>query len=110
MFVLSVSLYLSIIVKCIINARIDERSLFKDPFVYVTPPPISQISNKHPLSIKGLFLINIIIQPKNLKPRAFTKASTLNVIKFSLHNIDMLQNIKENDTEKYFIASIISKF
>ena len=54
--------------------------------------PISQISNKHPLSTKGLFLINII-QPKNLKPRAFTKASTLNAIKSNLYNIDMLQDI-----------------
>ena len=93
MFVLSVTLYLNIFAKCIVNARIDGRSLFKDPLVCVAPPPISQISNKHPLSIKGLFLINTIIQPKNLKPRAFTKTSTLNVIKFNLYNIDMLQDI-----------------
>ena len=83
MFVLSVTLYLNIIVKCIENSRIDGRSLFKDPIVCVAPSSISQISNKHPLSPKGLFLINIIIQPKNLKPRAVTKASTLNVIKFN---------------------------
>ena len=93
MFVLLVTLYLNIIAKCIVNARIDSRSLIKDPLAYVGPPPISQISNKYPLSIKGLFLINKIIQLKNLKPRAFTKASTLNVIKFDLYNIDMLQDI-----------------
>ena len=92
MFVLLVTLYLNI-VKCIVNAQIDGRSLFKDLLVCVTPPPISQISNKHPLSIKGLFLVNILIQPKNLKPRTFTKASTLNAIKFNLCNIDMLQGI-----------------
>ena len=90
MFVLSVTLYLNIVVKCIVNARMDGRLLFKDTLVCVAPSPISQISNKHPLSIRGLFLINTIIQPKNLKPRAFTKASTLNVTKFNLHNIDML--------------------
>ena len=110
MFVFSVTLYLNIIVNCIVNAQIDGRLLFKDTLVCVAPSPISQTSKKHPLSIKGLFLINIIIQPKNLKPRAFTKASTLNVIKFSLHNIDILRNIKENDAKKYFIASTISKF
>ena len=87
MFVLLVTLYLNI-VKCILNAQIDGRSLFKDLLVCVTPPPISQVSNKHPLSIKGLFLVNILIQPKNLKPRTFTKAS-----KFNLCNIDMLQGI-----------------
>ena len=37
--------------------------------------------------------MNIIIQPKNLKPRSFTKASTLNVIKYNLYNIDMLRDI-----------------
>ena len=82
MFVLLVTFYLNI-VKCIVNSQIDGRSLFKDLLVCVTPPPISQISNKHPLSIKGLFLVNILIQPKNLKPRTFTKASTLNAIKFN---------------------------
>ena len=93
MFALLVTLYLNIIVKCILNARIDGRSLFKDTLVCVAPSPMSQISNKHPLSIKGLLLINIIIQPKNLQTRAFTKASTLNVIKFNLYNIDMLQDV-----------------
>ena len=90
MFVLPVTLYRNVIVKCIVNARIDGRSLFKATLVCVAPSPISKISNKHPLSIKGLFLVNIIIQPKNLKLRAFTKANTLNVIKFNLYNIDML--------------------
>ena len=93
MFVLSVTFYLNIIVKWTVNARIDGRSVFKDPLVCVAPPPIFQISNKHPLFTKGLFLINIIIQPKILKPRAVTKASTLNVLKFTLYNIDMLQDI-----------------
>ena len=92
MFVLSVTLYLNIIVKRIVNGRIDGWSLLKDTLVWVVPPPIAQLSNKHALSIK-LFLINTIIQPKNLKPRVFTKASTLNVIKFNLYNIDMLQDI-----------------
>ena len=60
--------------------------------MYGPSPNITNIK-KDPLSIKGLFLINIIIQPENLKPRAFTKASTLNVIKLNLYNIDMLQDI-----------------
>ena len=57
--------------------------------------PSSNITNikRDPLSIKGLFLINIIIQPENLKPRTFTKASTLNVIEFNLYNIGILQDI-----------------
>ena len=93
MFVLLVTLYLNITVKCIVNTPIDGRWLFKDTLVCVAPYPISQIPNKHLLSIKGLFLVNIIIQPKNLKPKAFTKASTLNVIKLNLYNIDMLQGI-----------------
>ena len=93
MFVLSVTLYLNFIVKCIVNARTDGRLLFKDTLVCVVPFPISKISNKHPLSIKGLFLVNIIIQPKNLKRRTFTKASTFNVIKLNLYNIDILQDI-----------------
>ena len=73
--------------------RTDGRLLLKDTLACVGPSPTSQMSNKHPLSIKGLFLINIIIQPKNLKPTAFNNASTLNVIKFNLYNIDMLQDI-----------------
>ena len=65
---------------------------FKTP-LYVWPlTQYPKYKKKHPLSIKGLFLINTIIQPKNLKLRVFTKASTLNVIKFNLYNIGMLQD------------------
>ena len=94
MFVLSVTLYLNIVVKCIINARIDGQLLLKDTPCMCSPSPnVTNMKKKHPLSIKGLFLINIIIQPENLKPRTFTKASTLNVIEFNLYNIGILQDI-----------------
>ena len=60
--------------------------------LYVWPlPQYHKYQKKQPPSIEGLFLINTVI-PKNLKPRAFTKASTLNLIKFNLYNIDMLQD------------------
>ena len=86
---LSVTLYLNINVKCIINDQIDGRLLFND-----SPLTILEISNKHPVPIKGLFLINIIIQRRNLKSMAFTKVSALNVTKLNLYNIDMLQDIQ----------------
>ena len=61
--------------------------------LYVWPDPqYHKYKKKHPLSIKGFFLINTIIESKNLKPRAFTKGSILNLIKFNIYNINMLQH------------------
>ena len=57
-------------------------------------PNITNIKRKHPLSTKGFFLINTIIESKNLKPRAFTKGSILNLIKFNIYNINMLQHFQ----------------